>query len=231
MNPVPPKALRMSPSKSWISSKLALQWTLPCAMPPRPRSSAVRAQPLAAAGEVPDPAVVAAVEVAGGAGEVALGAHPRVAGVVEDPLAGEHVRRQRLAAPRCRSPVRTTWMSPLSNSVGGLERVHAAAEEVLDEGAPGRRVGADALRRGAGGEAGDLRRRARRRSRARARRAPRGRRRPGARPGGSRRAARSRAPRASRRCRDRPRPRPGSTSGRCRRASPAPCCRSRGRVR
>lgn len=43
--PVPPKGPRMSCSKSWISSKLADQWTLPWPRPERPRRSVVRRRP------------------------------------------------------------------------------------------------------------------------------------------------------------------------------------------
>ena len=54
------------------------------------------AQALAAPGEIPDAPVVPAVEVAGGAAGVALRAHARVGGVVEDALARQHLGRQRL---------------------------------------------------------------------------------------------------------------------------------------
>ncbi len=54
------------------------------------------AQPLAAVGEVPDPPVLAAVQVAGRAADVLVAVHLRVVRVVEDPLALQDLRGERL---------------------------------------------------------------------------------------------------------------------------------------
>ena len=54
------------------------------------------AQALAASGEIPDAAIVPAIDVAGGAGNVAVRTHAGIGGVVEDALALQHVRRQQL---------------------------------------------------------------------------------------------------------------------------------------
>ena len=56
------------------------------AMPGAAASAQIRgaAQALATPGEVPGPPVVPAIDVAGGAGDVAVCAHARVGGVVED---------------------------------------------------------------------------------------------------------------------------------------------------
>ena len=110
------------------------------------------AQALATPREVPHPSVVSAIDVAGRAGDVAVGAHSRVGGVVEDLFALQNRPRQQLGRHRIRRRDQGHRGAILREQRRRIADRHAAAHEILAEESLTHRIDQQALRSQPGAE-------------------------------------------------------------------------------